>query len=173
MGTESQLVRPRQAAMPTADRSGASPSPRTAAGAIMFAAVLLRIVAALYQGNTVVDMPGIYDQLSYRPGAAGRGGTRLQLCRRSLARPPVAASRRRTGAISRFTWRGFTAFSACNRCWRDWCRRSSPGCCTWLAYRIGRRVFGPTTELLRPPSAPSTSTLSTTPAACSRRPSTS
>jgi hypothetical protein len=32
---------------------------------IIVAAVLLRVASAAYQGNTVVDLPGIYDQLSY------------------------------------------------------------------------------------------------------------
>lgn len=33
--------------------------------AIVAVSVLLRLLSAFYQGNTVVDLPGIYDQLSY------------------------------------------------------------------------------------------------------------
>jgi hypothetical protein len=32
---------------------------------IMAVAVVLRLVSAIYQGNTVTDLPGIYDQISY------------------------------------------------------------------------------------------------------------
>ena len=33
--------------------------------AIMVVSVLLRLMSAIYQGNTVTDLPGIYDQISY------------------------------------------------------------------------------------------------------------
>ena len=40
-------------------------SSRTTLLAIMTLAVILRLGSALYQGNTVTDLPGIYDQISY------------------------------------------------------------------------------------------------------------
>ena len=32
---------------------------------ILMASILLRLMSAIYQGNTVMDLPGIYDQISY------------------------------------------------------------------------------------------------------------
>ncbi len=40
-------------------------SSRTAILTIIVVAVLLRLASAIYQGNTVTDLPGIFDQISY------------------------------------------------------------------------------------------------------------
>lgn len=40
-------------------------SSRTAIIIVIFVAVFLRFASAVYQGNTVTDLPGIYDQISY------------------------------------------------------------------------------------------------------------
>jgi len=40
-------------------------STRTAIVAVILIAVLLRLASALYQGNTITDLPGIFDQVSY------------------------------------------------------------------------------------------------------------
>jgi 4-amino-4-deoxy-L-arabinose transferase-like glycosyltransferase len=44
---------------------------------LVIASILLRLMSAIYQGNTVTDLPGIYDQISYdglaRRVAAGQG----------------------------------------------------------------------------------------------------
>jgi hypothetical protein len=45
--------------------AGASVSTKQLLFVIIVVAVLLRLLSAFYQGNTVVDLPGIYDQISY------------------------------------------------------------------------------------------------------------
>jgi len=40
-------------------------STRTAVLTVIVVAVLLRLVSAFYQGNTVTDLPGVFDQISY------------------------------------------------------------------------------------------------------------
>jgi hypothetical protein len=40
-------------------------SSRTAIVTIILLAVLLRLASAIYQGNTITDLPGIFDQISY------------------------------------------------------------------------------------------------------------
>ncbi len=40
-------------------------STRTAVLTVMVVAILLRLISAFYQGNTITDLPGIFDQISY------------------------------------------------------------------------------------------------------------
>ena len=40
-------------------------STRTAILTVIIIAVLLRLASAFYQGNTITDLPGIFDQISY------------------------------------------------------------------------------------------------------------
>jgi hypothetical protein len=40
-------------------------STRTVMAVILMAAVILRLASAVYQGNLVTDLPGVYDQISY------------------------------------------------------------------------------------------------------------
>ena len=151
MGTESQLVRPRQPAIQAADRPGrVALSHGRLLAAIMVAAVVLRIVAALYQGNTVVDMPGIYDQLSYH-GLALRVADGHGF---SFAEGHWPATR---GGEPTAHWSylytlylaGIYSLFGVQPLLARLVQAIIAGLLhTWLAYRIGRRVFGPTVGLL-------------------------
>lgn len=125
-------------------------SGRRALAAIMAVAVVLRLLSALYQGNTVVALPGIYDQISYDGLAqrvvagygfsfaeghwpATRGGepTAHWSYLYTLYLAAVYSIFGVQPLIARLIQAVVTGILHC-----------------WLAWRIGKRVFGPRVGLV-------------------------
>jgi len=118
--------------------------------AILVVATLLRVVSAFYQGNTVTDLPGVYDQISYHSLAQrvieGHGfsfatdwwpGTRA-------GEPTAHWSYLYTLYLAAV----YTLFGVRPLIPRLIQAIFAGVLHAWLAWRIGRRVFGPTTGLI-------------------------
>lgn len=125
-------------------------SHRKALFAIMAVAVLLRLVSAIYQGNTVEPLPGIYDQISYdglaQRVATGHGFTFAE------GHWPATPAGEPTAHWSYL----YTLYLAViyfifgpNPLVARIIQAVAAGVLhTWLAWRLGRRIFGPITGLI-------------------------
>lgn len=123
---------------------------RKALFAIMVIAVLLRLASAIYQGNTVEPLPGIYDQISYDGLAqrvvAGHGFTFAE------GHWPATPAGEPTAHWSYL----YTLYLAVvyfifgpNPLVARIIQAVAAGVLhTWLAWRLGRRIFGPTAGLI-------------------------
>lgn len=116
---------------------------------ILFVSVLARVAAALYMGNTVVDLPGIADQISYHTLATrllgGFGYTFDKVWW------PVTRAGEPTAHWSYLYSFYLTAVYRLFGIWPVIARLIQAAVVgvlhPWLAYRIGRRLFGRTAGL--------------------------
>ncbi|MEZ4555374.1 MAG: glycosyltransferase family 39 protein [Caldilineaceae bacterium] len=107
------------------------------------------VVAALYQGNTVTDLPGIYDQISYH-GLAMRvaDGHGFSFAEGHWPATPGGEPTAHWSYLYTLYLAGvYSIFGV-----QPWVARLIQAVVagilhTWLAYRIGRRVFGVATGL--------------------------
>lgn len=111
---------------------------------IVIVAIGLRLLSALYQGNTVADLPGIYDQISYdelaRRVIAGYGFSfeEAHWPATRAGEPTAHWSYLYTLYLSGVYWlTGASAVSA-----RVLQAVLAGALHTWLSWRIGNRVFG-------------------------------
>lgn len=151
MGAESQLVRPAQATVPPSRRFGSIALSRGRVLAlIVVVAVALRVVSALYQGNTVTDLPGIYDQLSYH-GLAVRvvEGHGFSFAEGHWPATPAGEPTAHWSYVYTLYLAGLYALFGVQPLLARLLQAVITGALqSWLTYRVGRRVFGPTAGLL-------------------------
>ena len=117
---------------------------------IMLAAILLRLGSALYQGNTVTDLPGIYDQISYdalaRRVIDGHGFSFAEgWWPATRAGEPTAHW---SFLYTLYLAAVYALFGAQPLIARLIQAIVAGVLHSWLVWRIGRRVFGPTTGLV-------------------------
>lgn len=117
---------------------------------ILVIATLLRVGSAVYQGNTVSDLPGIYDQMSYH-GLAQRvvEGYGFSFAEGHWPATQAGEPTAHWSYLYTLYLAGvYTLFGPQPLVARLIQAVLSGVLHSWLAWRIGRRVFGPTTGLL-------------------------
>jgi hypothetical protein len=117
---------------------------------ILILATLLRLGSALYQGNTVTDLPGIYDQISYdalaRRVIDGHGFSFAEgWWPATRAGEPTAHW---SFVYTLYLAAVYGLFGTQPLIARLIQALVAGALHSWLAWRVGRRVFGPTTGLL-------------------------
>lgn len=117
---------------------------------ILIVAILLRLGSALYQGNEVTDLPGIYDQISYdalaRRVIEGHGFSFAEgWWPATRAGEPTAHW---SFLYTLYLAAVYGLFGTQPLIARLIQALLAGVLHSWLAWRIGRRVFGPTTGLL-------------------------
>ncbi len=117
---------------------------------IMAVAVLLRLASAVYQGNTVEPLPGIYDQISYdglaRRVATGHGFTFAE--GHWPATPAGEPTAHWSYLYTLYLALVYTIFGPNPLVARIIQAVAAGVLHTWLAWRLGRRIFGPETGLI-------------------------
>jgi hypothetical protein len=117
---------------------------------IIVVATVLRIASALYQGNTVTDLPGVYDQISYdalaRRVIEGHGFSfATGWWPATRAGEPTAHW---SYLYTLYLAGVYILFGTHPLVARLIQALIGGVVCPWLAWRIGRRIFGPTTGIL-------------------------
>lgn len=118
--------------------------------AIIVTAALLRAASALYQGNTVTDLPGIYDQISYdalaRRVVEGYGFSFSE--RHWPATPPGQPTAHWSYLYTLYLAATYYLFGPQPIIARLIQAVVAGGLQVWLTWRLGRRVFGPQVGLV-------------------------
>jgi hypothetical protein len=117
---------------------------------IIVVATLLRLASAVYQGNTVVPLPGIYDQISY-DGLARRvvEGHGFSFAEGHWPATPAGEPTAHWSYLYTLYLAAVYALFGPQPIVARLIQAVVAGVLhSWLAWRIGRRIFGPTTGLI-------------------------
>jgi hypothetical protein len=118
--------------------------------AIVLLAVLLRVGSALYQGNEIDTLPGVWDQVSY-DSLAQRvlGGHGFSFGEKHWPATPADAPTAHWSFLYTLYLSGVYALFGPNALPARLIQAVLAGVLqTWLMWRLGKRVFGPTAGLL-------------------------